>query len=247
MKGTLIIITGFLFIVVLALGISLIFLLWRNSFILSDLSIIASAVVALATLVLASVSFLQFQEAREQLQKVERASLRPLVVPSSSFDHNQIRDLQRRAISFNMKNAGHGLATNIWGLIFPINREAKTVPMNQWLAVVHQPLAAAGDFTVDFTTGAAFDGFMEIAGIPLAPQDAPTPRNPLERHQRYVAQLTFTYQDVLQLKHASFFFMTDRDELVCFAVRDEIRHDLSDLNNEVGRRIASKVDSDAAS
>ena len=221
-------------IVVLIAAIPVVIFAWQSPDALR-VSAVAGVLVALATLVLAAVSSLQIQETREQAQKVERASLRPLIVPALSFDNVNIQNNSQTKIVFDIQNAGNGLATNIWGLVFPID-ESIGIPINQWVARLDNPLVAHTGSRLEFVRGSAFDKNQQIDGIPLAPKNVSPTSSPLDRHDRYVAQLTLTYTDVLILKHASFFYLTDKNQWVCFAVKDEIRNDLSDLNNEIEAR-----------
>ena len=192
---------------------------------------IASLAVALATLFLATVAFVQILESREQIRRAEYASLRPLLVPDTSFDNEQLHDNEIVQIFFDVRNVGSGVATNVWGVILPLP-ESETITTNQWCARPDNPLAANDPSRLVFSKGTIFGQNDRIDGVSLVPQKILSPNSPLVRDDRYAARLTLTYSDVFGLKHAAFFDLTTNNKWVCFAVRNEISKDLSDLNSK---------------
>lgn len=205
----------------------------------THINAVASIAVALATLLLAIIAFWQILESRDQIRRAEYASLRPLLIPSSSFDHKNIQDSAPDEISFKVRNVGNGVATNVWGLVFPAD-ESQGRSTNQRGSRPDNPIAVNDNVDFKFIRGTAFNQSDQIANIPMVPEKILRSSNPLKRSDQYVARLTLTYSDVFGLKHASFFDLTNKNSWVCVAVKNNISSDLGDLNEKISREFIER-------
>jgi hypothetical protein len=157
---------------------------------------------ALATFILAVVSFYEMQESRKRAQEDRRAAFRPLLIPTEEMgpwtDPDTARYWNSSQCMNTIRNVGTGVATNVKGVILPPTEPAPSTDL-VFSASVFRPLAADESMSVLFEKGAilVFRG-NQIANVPLFATAS----------SHHMLRLTLTYWDILGLKHASIFDLT---------------------------------------
>jgi hypothetical protein len=190
---------------------------------------------ALVTLILAGVAFLEMREGRERAQETQRASFRPLVIPIGSLGLNPFSDMaafwSALGHTVEIKNVGSGVATNVRGVILPSTYIGRVFSMDLFC-----PVAKDETLQGHFKAGAIqIEPGDQIEGFSLfAPQDP-----------YYYFRLSLTYWDIFGFKHTSIFDHTMNRVWKQVAIRNEILHDLAEIDavNQSKHHHASQPDS----
>lgn len=203
-----------------------------------QISEVASVAVALATLVLAYVTYLSVRQARD----AQRALARPVLVPANIPQSKYVE--KGEATNLDIQNVGSGVANDVWVVLFPYSDPLPWVPTQLSLRD-HLPLRpeerrrmpiAPGGTT--FTSRDRI-GRVSLTVPPELARESGFP-NPHDRRERVVARLTLSCRDSVGLKHAFIYDLDWLDHWVLVSTGPLIRKDLRDLDAEKGSRPAQR-------
>jgi hypothetical protein len=224
--------------VILILG--LLAALWSLGSDATSVNALAGIAVATLTLAFVAVAFFQMWDNRSHVQEAQEAQLRPLLVPRLILPMDLWQGYPNREHHLDIQNVGNGVATNVSGVILPPAYSRHDVPQ-QFFLRLQFPLARGETTNGLFKSGGTiFTAEETIAGIQLgvplerAPEPPTSLPNLISRRDRCVARLTISYRDMLGLKHASVFDLTQTGVWVCIELPSRITHDIDDLDREKG-------------
>jgi len=205
---------------------------------------IATIAVALATVVLAAITYLSVREVRHG----QRALSHPILVPTNVPNQKDLVNATERPI--DVANVGTGVATDIWGVLFPQSTPQPWVPRQ--LSLRHTlPLRSGEVRAMTFSAGGTMFTEKDRIGpflLTVPPELAPERGfpNPLDRRERVIARLTLTCRDSFGLRHAAVFDLDWLGHWVSVATSRQVRRDLRDLDAGKGLRASPRRSPPAA-
>jgi hypothetical protein len=142
-----------------------------------------------------------------------------------------------------VKNAGPGIALNIWGIVFEAEPELEA---HKQTGQHHShryslPLVSRAEIRVDWKGGGLpLSGDTEIGntvtkGYKLYAPRTPTPAESQQSVVKKVARLTLTYTDIFGRKHAAIYDLTAQMEWENVDYLRNLTHDVGDLERETLR------------
>jgi hypothetical protein len=167
------------------------------------------------------------EEGRRQFMETQYAAHLPLLMPHNWEPHGADGGLPME-VNWNdveqiitIRNAGTGIATNVWGVLLPPER-MQTISF-QYSTVLRSPLVNGDSAKKYFAKGGtAFSCGDKIGEYTLC--------LPLDRRDQCIARLTLTCSDVYGRKHASIFDYTTTGDWVNIAFIPNIQHDLGEMD-----------------
>ncbi|MGD0172866.1 MAG: hypothetical protein ABSC61_00315 [Anaerolineales bacterium] len=195
---------------------------------------LAAIGVVVATLVLAFFTYLSVRQARD----AQRALVRPILIPTNIPNTEDLINAQQR--QFDIKNVGSGVATDIWGVLFPYSDSLPWVPPQLSLRY-NLPLQSGETVAMIFKTGGTMFTVRDRIGresitVPSKLATESGVPNLNDRYERVIARLTLTCRDSLSLKHSYIYDLDSLDHWVSVNNRYSIRKDLRDLDVKKGSR-----------
>jgi hypothetical protein len=205
---------------------------WTASESSTQVSAIASIAVAAATLMLALFTYRTIIESREQSSHNRRSLERPILIPSTLPNLDDLVNAKERYI--DIKNSGRGVATNIWGLLSPYTDPGNSVPTPLSMRFPF-PLPAGDTVQTLFQIGGTIINRADLIGehsLFVLPGKGPMQdiTDLGDRQERSAARLTLTYHDIFGSKHAAIFDMTTQGKYRFIATLDNISMDITDIH-----------------
>jgi hypothetical protein len=192
------------------------------------------------------------EEGRKQFEETQHAAHRPILMPYNWEPHGFVNPPMK--INWNdaeqiitIKNAGTGIATNVWGVLLP--PESLPIISSQYSTRLRSPLVNDDEAKKHFTKGGTMFNCGDKIGIHTLclPKEraAEENLNSLDRSDRCIARLTLTCSDVYGKKHATIFDYTITGDWVGVAFIHDITYDLGEIDE--AKRIEQSNDVNKAS